>query len=63
MENKIILAVMFQVKEYLKSKGMRASKDIGIPLSDRIRAVLDEAVESAKQAKRSTIMTKDFINK
>lgn len=59
-ESKIMLAVMFQVKEYLKTKEMRASKDIGVALSNKIRMVLDIAVESAKADKRRTVMMKDF---
>ena len=60
MGQKEVLAVMSKVKAYVKAKGMNTSASVADALSDKIRDILDAAVESASSAKRKTVMDKDI---
>lgn len=55
-----VLVVISKVKEYIRSKsGMNTSDAIMPVLSDRLRGLLDEAVEKAKSDGRKTVMDRD----
>ncbi|MCD6122622.1 MAG: NFYB/HAP3 family transcription factor subunit [Spirochaetales bacterium] len=56
-----ILIVASKVKSYIKSKaGMNTSASVADTLSAKVRELCDQAIESAKKAKRKTVMDKDF---
>jgi len=54
------LVVASKVKDYIKSKGMRASADIVDALSEKIRYKIDKAVVRAKANKRQTLRAEDI---
>ncbi len=60
MSGKEVLAVMSKVKAYVKAKGMNTAGTVGDALSDKIREMLDTAIENATKAKRKTVMDKDL---
>lgn len=49
-----------QVKSYLKSKGMRTSKDLVEALQAKIQQVLDDATMKALLDKRKTVQPEDL---
>lgn len=49
-----------QVKAYLKSKGMRTSKDLVEALTAKVQRVLDEATMKALLDKRKTVQPEDL---
>ena len=56
-----VLVVTSKIKNYIKSRGgMNTSSTVGEALSNRIRAICDQAIESAKKARRKTVMDKDI---
>jgi hypothetical protein len=58
---KEVLVVASKVKGYIKDKsGMNTSASVFDALSDRIRALCDAAVESARNDGRKTVMDRDF---
>ncbi len=55
------LVVTSKVKAYIKEKGGMNTSAAAIPaLSAKVRELCDAAIESAKKAKRKTVMDKDF---
>ncbi len=60
MAEKEILVVASKVKTYIKSKKMMTSSDAVGALSDKVRAILDEAVARAKANRRSTVKPQDL---
>ncbi len=59
-DKKEVLVVMSKVKGYIKDAGMMTSASVAETLSDKVRELCDAAIESAKSAKRKTVMDKDF---
>ena len=55
MADKEVLAVAGEVKACIKSKNMMTSSDVIATLSDKVCALLDEAVARAKGNRRSTV--------
>jgi predicted lactoylglutathione lyase len=56
-----ILVVASKVKTYIKQKGdMKTSASVLNALSDRIRSMCDEAIESANSDGRKTVLDRDF---
>lgn len=56
-----VLVVASKVKGYIKQKGeMKTSASVLAALSDRIRSMCDEAVESARSDGRKTVLDRDF---
>lgn len=53
------LVVASKIKEYVKSKGMRASGDLIDALSEKIRYEIDKAAQRAKDNGRQTIRGSD----
>ncbi len=56
-----VLVVASKVKGYIKEKGdMKTSGAVLGALSDRIRTMCDEAMESARSDGRKTVLDRDF---
>jgi histone H3/H4 len=61
VQDKEILVVVSKLKAYVKNKsGMSTSASVTEVLSDKIRALLDEAIENANRDKRKTVMDRDI---
>lgn len=58
---KEILVVVSKLKAYIKARSdMNTSDTCMEVLSDRVRALCDEAIEMARKAGRKTVMDRDF---
>lgn len=56
-----VLVVASKLKNYIRDKsGMNTSAAVMSVLSDRIRQLCDQAIESAKSEGRKTVMDRDF---
>lgn len=56
-----ILVVVSKTKDYVRAKhSLNTSQDVMEVLSDRLRAILDEASKRALQDGRKTLMDRDF---
>ena len=60
MADKEVLVVASKVKAHIKSKNMMTSSDAIAVLSDKVCAILDEAVDRAKANRRSTVKPQDL---
>lgn len=60
MAEKEVLVVASKVKAYIKDKQMMTSSDAISALSDKVCAILDEAVARAKANRRSTVKAQDL---
>ena len=57
-----ILIVVSKMKEYIqKSAGLNTSGTVAAVISDRVRALCDEAVKNATTDGRKTVMDRDFV--
>jgi len=60
--DKEILIVVSKMKDYIqKSAGLNTSGTVAAVVSDRIRALCDEAVRNATSDGRKTVMDRDFV--
>ena len=58
---KEILIVASKLKDYIKARAeMNTSADVMEILSDFVRAKCDEAIDSARQEGRKTVLDRDF---
>ncbi len=58
---KEVLIVVSKLKNYIRNaSGMNTSGSVGTLLSDIVRKLCDEAIESAKNDGRKTVMDRDF---
>ena len=57
---KEVLVVASKVKAYVKSKKMMTSSDAIAALSDKVYALLDDAIVRTKANKRSTVKPQDL---
>lgn len=56
-----VLVVVSKLKAYIRARsGMNTSDTVIEPLSDRLRALCDEAIENAAADGRKTVMDRDF---
>jgi len=56
-----VLVVASKVKAYVKASGdMKTSAGVLQVLSDRLRTMCDQAVESARSDGRKTVLDRDF---
>lgn len=61
MSDNEVLVVASKVKNYIKDKGdMKTSASVLAVLSDRIRSMCDQAVETARNDGRKTVLDRDF---
>ena len=60
MADKEVLVVASKVKAYNKSKSMMTSSDAIAALSDKVYAVLDDAIARTKANRRSTVKSQDL---
>lgn len=61
MAEKETLVIASKVKAYIKNSAeMKCSATVIDALSDKVRAICDEAVKSAKADKRKTVQDKDI---
>ena len=61
MADNEVLVVASKLKNYIKTKsGMKTSSGVLQVLSDRIRGLCDEAIASADQDGRKTVLDRDF---
>jgi len=60
MSDKEVLVVASKVKAYIKGRQMMTSSDAVTALSDKVCAILDEAVTRAKANRRSTVKPQDL---
>ena len=58
--SKEVLVVASKVKAYVKSKKMMTSSDAVAALSDKVYALLDDAIVRTKANKRSTVKPQDL---
>jgi hypothetical protein len=58
--SKDVLVVASKVKAYVKSKKMMTSSDAIAALSDKVYALLDDAIVRTKANKRSTVKPQDL---
>lgn len=57
-----VLVVASKVKNYIKDRsGMNTSGKVMEALSERIRNLCDQAIESAKREGRKTVMDRDVL--
>ena len=55
------LVIASKVKAYIKAKGdLKCSATVIDALTDKVRAICDAAIESAKADKRKTVQDKDI---
>jgi histone H3/H4 len=56
-----VLVVASKVKNYIKDRGdMKTSGNVLQVLSDRIRSMCDDAIQSARNDGRKTVLDRDF---
>ena len=60
MAVKDVLVVASKVKAYNKSKNMMTSSDAIAALSDKVYAMLDDAIARTKANRRSTVKAQDL---
>ena len=61
MSDSEVLVVVSKLKQYIKkNSGMNTSGNVAEVLSNKIRQLCDEAVTSAQNDGRKTIMDRDF---
>ncbi len=60
MADKEVLVVASKVKAYIKSKKMMTSSEAIVALSDKVYAMLDDAVARTKANRRSTVKAQDL---
>lgn len=60
MAKKEVLVVTSKVKACIKSKNMMTSSDAITALSDKVCAILDEAIVRTKANRRSTVKPQDL---
>ena len=61
MSDNEVLVVASKIKAYIKASGdMKTSAGVLNVLSDRLRAMCDQAVESARSDGRKTVLDRDF---
>ncbi len=61
MSDNEVLVVASKVKNYIKEKGeMKTSASVLEVLSNRIRSMCDQAVETARNDGRKTVLDRDF---
>jgi histone H3/H4 len=61
MSDNEVLVVASKVKNYIKAKGdMKTSASVLEVLSDRLRSMCDQAVETARSDGRKTVLDRDF---
>ena len=60
-DGKEVLIVMSKLKKYIRERsGMNTSGSVASALSERVRALSDQAIEKAKSEGRKTVMDRDF---
>jgi histone H3/H4 len=60
-DKKEVLVVASKIKTYIKDAGdMKTSGSVLETLSDRLRALCDDAIESARSEGRKTVLDRDF---
>jgi len=61
MSENEVLVVASKIKTYIKDNGdMKTSAGVLAALSDRLRAMCDPAIESARSDGRKTVRDRDF---
>jgi len=61
MADNEVLVVASKVKTYIKTQGdMKTSASVLSALSDKIRAMCDSAIASARNDGRKTVLDRDF---
>jgi histone H3/H4 len=56
-----ILIVISKLKNYIRAKsGMNTAGSVAEALSDRVRSLCDQAIESARKDGRKTVMDRDI---
>ena len=61
MSDNEVLVVASKIKTYIKNNGdMKTSAGVLNVLSDRLRAMCDQAIESARSDGRKTVLDRDF---
>jgi len=61
MSDNEVLVVASKIKNYIKANGdMKTSAGVLVSLSDRLRAMCDQAIESARSDGRKTVLDRDF---
>ena len=62
MSENEVLVVASKVKNYIKAKGdMKTYSALLQVLSDRLRSLCDQAIETARNDGRKTVLDRDFM--
>jgi histone H3/H4 len=60
-DSKEVLVVASKIKTYIKQRGdMKTSASVLEALSDRLRSLCDQAIESARSDGRKTVLDRDI---
>lgn len=60
-EKKEVLIVASKLKNYIKNEsGMNTSSSVYDALSEKVRALCNQAIQNAKDSGRKTVMDRDF---
>lgn len=60
-ESNEVLVVASKIKSYIKSQGdMKTSANVLNALSDRLRTLCDQAIQSARSDGRKTVLDRDI---
>jgi histone H3/H4 len=61
MSDNEVLVVASKIKKYIKDRGdMKTSASVLEALSDKLRALCNEAIENARNDGRKTVLDRDF---
>jgi hypothetical protein len=60
MADKEVLVIASKVKAYIKSQELHTSSDAIAALSDKVCAILDDAIARTKANRRSTVKPQDL---
>jgi len=60
-EKKEVLVVVSKLKSYIKTQsGLNTSQEVMEVVSDKVRRICDDAITTARQDGRKTVMARDF---
>ena len=55
-----VMVIASKVKAYIKASGLNTSAAVMSVLTDKVRALCDEAISSARNDGRKTVLDRDF---
>ena len=55
-----VMVIASKVKAYIKASGLNTSGSVMSVLTDKVSALCDQAIASAKNDRRKTVLDRDF---